>query len=131
MMVFSYKTLRKNSVTKVFILYKFITAGMIFLRLTSLKMGCIFATTTLLLNWFYLPYTSFFKSDIPTKHKEGGGGLSLSPQKYLVKKPSISIDGISNVIGTKSVIGTYIFASSPSFFIIQKVHCIIPPSQNQ
>ena len=74
MMVFSYKTVRnKNYVTNVFILYKLITSGMIFLRLMSLKISSIFATTKLILNWFYLPDTSFLKSYIPTKHMEGRG----------------------------------------------------------
>ena len=90
MMVFSYKSVRKKySVTKVIILNKLTTSGMIFIGLMSLKIRCIFVTTTLPLNWFYLTDKSLFKSEIPTKRKEGGGGDYNYCQKTILSKNQV------------------------------------------
>ena len=95
-MVFSYKNIRKILCYKSVILYKLNISGMIFLRLLSVIISCIFANNTWIFNFLNQLHHYSCQRFLQT----WGGGvcpISVLPQNYLVINSSGFVDIIFNL----------------------------------
>ena len=95
--VFLYKNIRRIFCYKIVIRYKLIISGMIFIRLSSINISCIFATNTWLIKNKFTRYIIIYVNDY---YKLEGGDrwpIFLLPQNYLVINSSVFINRISNL----------------------------------